>query len=349
MTMTKDTYPRYSPLVVTETAHLTEAEWLDFRRGGIGGSDVAKVLGVSPYASARDLYYDKLNIKPMIDAEDNWLAKEIGHLLEPLVAKLFEKKTGLKVYQIKKMFKHPVYQFMYADVDFFIETEDGKRGILEIKTSHYNNKFKWLDGAIPYHYELQTRHYMCVTDLDFAYIACLFSNSEEDFIFRKIERDRTFEQVLIDTEKDFWENNILARKEPPYTESGEMVLESIRRHHGGADKSETGIILTADEILSIKKYNELKKRKSELEAQVKELDDGMKRAYAPIVDRLGKACTATGKHEGIAYTVTFNPQYRDKISKDNLKKMQISDPDVYSRYVETTEIRIFRADMKECV
>jgi len=49
------------------------------------------------------------------------------------------------------------------------------------------------------------------------------------------------------------------------------------------------------------------------------------------------------------YTVTFNPQYRDKISKDNLKKMQISDPDVYSRYVETTEIRVFRADMKECV
>lgn len=349
MTATKEAYPRYSPLVVTETAHLTEAEWLDFRRGGIGGSDVAKVLGVSPYASARDLYYDKLNIKPMVDVEDNWLQKEIGHLLEPLVAKLFEKKTGLKVYQIKKMFKHPVHQFMYADVDFFIETEDGKRGILEIKTSHYNNRIKWADDAVPYHYELQVRHYLCVTDLDFAYIACLFSNSEEDFIFRKIERDRTYEQMLIESEKDFWENYVLARKEPPYTEDGDMILESIRRHYGSADKTASGIILTSDEILRIKQYSELKKRKSELEAQVKETDDAMKRAYAPIVDRLGKSCTATGKHDGISYKITYNPQYRDKISKDNLKKLQISDPDVYSKYVETTEIRIFRADIKECV
>lgn len=54
--------PRPSPLVVTETAELSREEWLSFRRGGIGGSDVAAILGISPFRTARDIYYDKLEI-----------------------------------------------------------------------------------------------------------------------------------------------------------------------------------------------------------------------------------------------------------------------------------------------
>lgn len=341
-------YPRYKPLVVTETAHLSEAEWLNFRRGGIGGSDVAILMGVSPYHTARDLYYDKLNIKPVIDEEDNWLQKEIGHVLEPLVAKLFEKKTGMKVIQIKKMFKHPVHQFMYADVDFFIETDDGKRGVLEIKTSHYNNLLKWKDDAIPYHYELQCRHYLAVTDLDFAYIACLFSNSESDFIYRRIDRDRAYEDVIIQTEKQYWETYIIPRVEPPYTEDGDMVLESIRKHHGGADKAADGIILTDDEIIRVDRYLELKAIKSELNEKVKSVDNEMKLIYAPIVDRLGRACLGSAKVGNKTYTIKFNPRYTDKISKDNLEKLKITAPDIYSRFVETTESRVFSADVREC-
>lgn len=49
------------PLVLVETAELTEEEWLSYRRRGIGGSDVAALLGISPWRTARDLYYDKLN------------------------------------------------------------------------------------------------------------------------------------------------------------------------------------------------------------------------------------------------------------------------------------------------
>lgn len=50
----------HQPQVLVETAGLSEKEWLTYRRKGIGGSDVAALLGISPWRTARDLYYDKL-------------------------------------------------------------------------------------------------------------------------------------------------------------------------------------------------------------------------------------------------------------------------------------------------
>lgn len=93
---------RQEPKVLVSTENLTEQEWLAYRRQGIGGSDVAAILGISPFRTARDLYDDKLNIASAVDDTGNWVALEMGHLLEPLVAQIFTKKTGLEVFQIKR-------------------------------------------------------------------------------------------------------------------------------------------------------------------------------------------------------------------------------------------------------
>lgn len=129
---------RHTPLVLVETENLSREEWLDYRRQGIGGSDVAGIMGISPFRTARDIYYDKLNIVAVEEEPGNWVALEMGHLLEDLVAKIFHKKSGLEIYQIKKMFRHPKYPFMLADVDYFVRLPDGTTAILEIKTTNYN-------------------------------------------------------------------------------------------------------------------------------------------------------------------------------------------------------------------
>ena len=46
-----------SPSVMVNTAELTREQWLAWRRRGIGGSDVAAILGISPFRTARDIYY----------------------------------------------------------------------------------------------------------------------------------------------------------------------------------------------------------------------------------------------------------------------------------------------------
>ncbi len=124
----------YKAEVVVDTENLSREDWLAYRRLGIGGSDSAAIMGVSPFCTKRDLYYDKRGITPAMDEEENnWVAKEVGHRLENLVAEIFSKKTGLRVYPIRKMFRHPLYPFMLADVDFFIDFPDGSIMALNVE------------------------------------------------------------------------------------------------------------------------------------------------------------------------------------------------------------------------
>lgn len=174
---------KHTPLVLVETANLPEEKWLSYRRRGIGGSDVAAIMGISPFRTARDLYYDKLNIAPIEEDKGNWVALAIGHLLEDLVAKIFEVKTGYPVYQIKKMFYHPDHPFMLADVDYFTTLPDGSTALVEIKTTNYNAQNHWWDDGneiVPVYYETQGRHYMAVMDIDRIFYCCLYGNNEND-------------------------------------------------------------------------------------------------------------------------------------------------------------------------
>ena len=56
----------YKPEAVVEISGLSREEWLDYRKKGIGGSDAAAIMGVSPFATKRDLFYDKTGILSLI-------------------------------------------------------------------------------------------------------------------------------------------------------------------------------------------------------------------------------------------------------------------------------------------
>ena len=332
---------------VVDTRGLSEEDWLGYRRQGIGGSDVAAIMGVSPFATLRDLYNDKCGNPDVIQTEDNWVAKEVGHRLEDLVAKIFAYKTGYKVFAVRKLFRHPFHSFMQANVDFFVELPDGSIAILECKTTNYNNKEKWNDGAVPVNYEWQCRHYMAVMNLNCAYIACLYGNNENEFVYRRIDRDEVIEADMIEMEAHFWNEQVLKRIEPPYTESGDLVLESIRRHYGELDPTADAVILPTIMAAKLEQYLDLAEQKSLLAGQIKKLDEQMKIAYAPIVDVMKTNCSAVCVFGSNTYEVRNKPVYRTSISKDKLQKLEETHPDLYSEYTETTEGRRFSVKRKE--
>ena len=332
---------------VVDTSGLSEEDWLGYRRQGIGGSDVAAIMGVSPFATLRDLYNDKCGNPDVIQTEDNWVAKEVGHRLEDLVAKIFAYKTGYKVFAVRKLFRHPIHSFMQANVDFFVELPDGSIAILECKTTNYNSKEKWNDGAVPVNYEWQCRHYMAVMNLSCAYIACLYGNNENEFVYRRIDRDEVIEADMIEMEAHFWNEYVLGRIEPPYTESGDLVLESIRRHYGELDPTVDAVILPTSMAVKLEQYLDLAAQKSLLSQQIKELDEQMKIAYAPIVDVMKTSCSAVCVFGSNTYEVRNKPVFRTSISKDKLQKLEETHPDLYSEYTETTEGRRFSVKRKE--
>ena len=111
----------YKPNKLVDITTLTEDQWLDWRRKGIGGSDVAVALNSSPYRTARELYYDKIGVVMADEGPDKSITFQIGHLLEDVVAQIFAKKTGLSVFEDHWMYQHPIFPFLIADVDRFVE------------------------------------------------------------------------------------------------------------------------------------------------------------------------------------------------------------------------------------
>ena len=337
----------YKAEVFVDTENLSREDWLACRRKGIGGSDAAAIMGMSPFCTKRDLYYDKCGIQAVMDEEeDNWVAKEVGHRLEDLVAEIFSRKTGLKVYPVRKMFRHPLYPFMLADVDFFIDFPDGSKGILECKTTNYNCQNKWANDSTPVNYEYQGRHYMAVMNIDRMYFACLYGNNENEFFIRYMERDLDIEEDLIAEEEFFWTENVGKGVEPPYTEKPDLVLESIRKHCGPADKDAEHVKLGRKHLGSIRKYMELKEQKAQYDSEAKKLEEKMKEAYAEIVEEMGVSCTGVIKDGGTEYVVSYNPTYRTGIDKKGLERLKAQHPDVYDDYVNTTESRRFSVKMK---
>lgn len=332
------------PLILVETASLSEEEWLNYRRRGIGGSDVAAIFGISPWKTARDLYYDKLNIAMVEDNENNWVALEMGKLLEPLVARIFQHKTGYKIYQIKKMFQHPKYPWMLADVDYFVEFTNGTKGILEIKTTNYNARDHWwLDGqeVVPAYYEAQGRHYMAVMDADRCFFCCLYGNNEDEVIIREIRRDTAYEAEMIYLEQDFWENHVLTKIPPPYSEDGDLIVESVRRYSGPADQSAPAVVLDVSMTAKLMRYLQLQAEKKSAEASSKEIDEDMRRLKALLIAEMGSSCTAVCQQNGTKYTITYNPVKKSGIDKDNLLRLKLEYPDIYQKFVTVSESRRF--------
>ncbi|HJC23251.1 MAG TPA: YqaJ viral recombinase family protein [Candidatus Eisenbergiella merdavium] len=338
----------YKPDSLVDTENLSREEWLRYRRKGIGGSDAAAVMGLSPFCTKRDLYYDKIGIQAVMDEEeDNWVAKEVGHRLEDLVAEIYAKKTGLKVFPIRKMFFHPLFPFMLADVDFFIGYPDGSMGILECKTTGYHGREKWEHDSVPVNYEYQGRHYMAVMNLNRVVFACLYGNNENDFIIREMERDLEIEENLIQEEEYFWKENVQNKTEPPYTEKPDLVLESIRKHYGPADADAAAVKLGRSHIMELENYLRLKEEKAKLEKQVKRLDEQMKEACFGIVEEMGVSCKGIIRDGSREYVITYNPVYRTGIDKNGLKKLETQHPDIYEDYVKVSESRRFSVMKKD--
>lgn len=299
----------YAPQILVGTEGLPREQWLEYRRKGIGGSDAAAVLGISPFRTGRDLYYDKLNIVTADDAE-NWVQLEVGTLLEPLVAKIFAHKTGYKIYRRPFMFQHPLYPWMLADLDYMVELPDGTTAILEIKTTNYNAKDNWWyngEEIVPIYYESQGRHYMAVMNIDRVYFCCLYGNSEDEAIIRRIDRDMAYEEELIALERDFWENHVLTKTPPPYVEAdGDLILESLRRKIGPADKDAPPVLLGQTQFGQLSMLLSLQEQKKALSADVNKLDKDIKRLKGMLIERMGTSCTAV--YNGLAESYTIVPR-----------------------------------------
>lgn len=209
------------PYILCDTAGMDRAEWLKCRAHGpdgsipvtIGGSDVSVILGVNPWKTPLQLWEEKCGfIEP--DDSANAHQKEMGRMMEPIIAHFYGVVTGNTVIEDTNFYQHADYSFAIADIDYRFLQPDGLHGILDCKHTSYRKMGAWADKAIPYMYELQLRHYMGVLDMDFSDACALWGNNPlTDMATPRISRDRAKEQMIFEAEARFVE--CVNTKTPP--------------------------------------------------------------------------------------------------------------------------------------
>ena len=110
--------------------------WKKDRLKGIGGSDAAIALGMSPWKSQYTLWCEKTG-RINNDADNE--AMRLGRDLEDYVAKRFSEETGKKVRKSTFSFQSKEHPFMLANVDRLIV---GENAGLECKTTSALTKTK---------------------------------------------------------------------------------------------------------------------------------------------------------------------------------------------------------------
>jgi len=50
--------------IAVKTAEMDRAEWLEWRRKGLGGSDCSAILGLNKYKPAFEIYAEKVGLSP---------------------------------------------------------------------------------------------------------------------------------------------------------------------------------------------------------------------------------------------------------------------------------------------
>lgn len=207
-------------VILTSTEGLPYDEWLDWRKKGIGGSDVSVVCGINQYQSPVELWMEKTNQLPHQEAGE---AAYWGTQLEALVRSEFTKRTGIEVMPVKQLLQSEEHPFMLANLDGVCEHPIYGSCIFEAKTASAYKAENWND-KIPDEYMLQIQHYMAVTGYQGTYIAVLIGGNT--FRWKFVERDEELIVMLIRLEREFW--NHVQDMTPPPLDGSEASARFLR-------------------------------------------------------------------------------------------------------------------------
>lgn len=296
------------------TLKMEKEEWLSERQKGIGGSDVAAILGINKWKTPLDVYYEKISETPIHTIETPKM--KAGLMLEQVIADWYAEETGKKVVRDNKIRVHPHYPFLIANLDrVILGDQNTSTGILECKTTSGYAAKNW-DTEIPLYYYCQLQHYLNVTGYNWGEIAILIDGW--DFQRFYFEKDIEFCEALEIRLKDFWINHVLA-KVPPALLNESDVIKQFPQHESGKTliaKGETFQIITM--LRDVKnRIKILDEKKAEYETQLKiALEDA-----EAFIDE-----------DGVELVTYKSPKDSLSFDKDSFKK---DNPDLYNKYLIT--------------
>lgn len=196
-------------------------EWHALRASGIGGSEVAAIVGCSPWKSAVTLWAEKTKrIEREVVSNP---AAEWGNRLEPVVLDKFcDEHPELKVHRDMGSWTHVDRPWQISNPDGVYETADGRYGIIEVKTARYEDD--WAQG-VPAYYATQVQWYLQTFGFDHAYVVALFQGSK--YVEYEIKAN-SWEQDLNLQMVEIFRKHVEDGSQPDY-DGAASTYETIRK------------------------------------------------------------------------------------------------------------------------
>ena len=315
------------------TKNMSREDWLRERKKGIGGSDVACVLGLNKYKSAFALYNEKKSEE--IEDFDNE-AMRVGRDLEEYVASRFTELSGITVRHENAILINENFPFIRANVDRLCV---GVKAGLECKTASTWNAKNFGKGEFPVNYYAQCVAYMAVTGLPDWYLAVLVMGKE--FKVYKLTRDKDCDcpewcecavyvsddeiGALVEACRDFWCEHV-EKNVPPavFNSNDDEAISAVCNPDSGQEIDMTGYLDKLTELTNLKRQiDELTAQKKQLEGEIKMFMGDCGKGYAD------------------GYKVSFTKQSRTTY---DVKRFIEDNPNVdlepYKRVSESTRLTV---------
>ncbi len=284
----------------------------------IGGSDVAGILGISPWKTPLAVYLDK--VQPRSEEPDRSKARIFarGKRFEPYVVDMLAEDLGLTIVGRGNRYLDPELPFLAAEID--AETDDGRN--VEIKTVSPFKAFEWGEqqtDAIPVHYTAQAMHGLMVTGRAVCIFGVLIGG--DDFRIYQVERDEETIAAIRQKEVAFWQQ--VQDRTPPPASTTSDVLALFERDTGRAVEADLTTVQAVDRL-------------REIRSTIKSLTDESDELKAAVHRYMQDAATLTYDGQSLA---TWKAQSANRF---DLQAFTEAHPDLAAQFRAVSHSRVFR-------
>lgn len=207
------------------TKDMDRESWLQYRKNGIGASEVGAIMGLSPYKSSIELFYDKIgeglgytieNLQMFLGTEQESFVATLWEYWDPVDGTvdtmIANYRTGRKVRRCKRVNAYATntkWPWLFVSLDREINKFDARgNGALEIKTVGGYESDKWESGIPPSNI-VQVTTQTLVCEYLFGELAQLKDN--RDFFVFPFEHNESIAESILATTKTFWDKVVQAR------------------------------------------------------------------------------------------------------------------------------------------
>lgn len=292
----------------------TDEQWREFRKSGMGGSDIAPIMGISPYRTALDVWLEKTGRQEPEDISDVE-AVYWGNANEAAIARRYaEDHHECRVRRVNATLVGD-RDWKRANLDRMVIEPDGGPSVLEVKTASAYKAGDWVDG-VPAYYLTQVMWYLAVTGWDMAHVAVLIGGN--DYREYDVERDEEDVRAVTEAATEFWEGFVLTNTMPEVVGADVQALAGVLPQ-ASDELSVPEDVAGADRLIG--EYLDAKARKAEAEEEMR--------------DAQAKLCKVIGGGRGIETDVARVTWTRSETSRFDSKRFQEEHPDVYEQYKKT--------------